>query len=77
MAAELEDHWFQRTGGGWCARPIAWQGRLLTMLYTLIVTTAAYVLVERSVLGLVATLVVATVFFIWIVAVKSRDGLGW
>jgi hypothetical protein len=50
---------------------------LLTTLYTLGVTSAAYLLVERSILGLVAVIVLATALFVWIAAVKSRDGLGW
>jgi hypothetical protein len=76
MAPELENHWFERTGRGFCTKPTSWQGRLLTALYTLGVTSAAWLLVDRSILGLVAALVVATVLFLWIAAVKSRDGLG-
>jgi hypothetical protein len=77
MATELEDYWFERTGGGWCAKPTSWQGRVLTGLYTMVVTSAAWLLVDRSILGLGAVLLFTTVLFAWIVAVKSREGLGW
>jgi hypothetical protein len=77
MAPELENHWFERTGRGWCAKATSWQGRLLTILYTSVVTSAAWLLVDRSILGLAAVLILATLSFIWIAAVKSRDGLGW
>jgi len=30
MAPELENHWFERVGRGFCAKPTSWQGRLLT-----------------------------------------------
>ena len=76
MAPELENHWFERTAGGWCAKPASWQGRMLTTLYTMSVPAAAWVLVERSIPALVATLALATAVFIWIAAVKSRDGHG-
>ena len=77
MAPELEKHWFERTGRGCCARTTGWQGRLLIALYTMVVTSAAALLVDRSIIGMVAALVLATGIFLWIAAARSRGGLGW
>jgi len=76
MAPELENHWFERVGRGFCAKPTSWQGRLLTGLYTMGVTSAAWLLVDRNLIAMAAVIVLATVIFAWIAAVKSRDGLG-
>jgi hypothetical protein len=77
MAPELENHWFERTGRLCGARPIGWQGRLLTALYTLVVTASAYLLIDRTIFGFVVVLVLATIIFMLITAAKTRGGLGW
>lgn len=77
MAPELESFWFERTGRGCCARTTGWQGRLLVALYTMVVTSAAALLADRSIAALVAAVVLATGIFLRIAAAKSRGGLGW
>jgi hypothetical protein len=77
MAPELENYWFHRTGRFCGARPIGWPGRLITGLYSLVVTGSAYLLVDRTILGFVVVAVVATVVFMLIIAAKTRGGLGW
>jgi hypothetical protein len=77
MAPELENYWFERKGR-WCgAKPIGWQGRLLTALYTLTVTASAYLLIERTIVGGIVAVVLATAAFLMITAAKTRGGLGW
>jgi len=76
MAPELENYWFERRGR-WCsAAPTAWQGRLLTALYTLVVTASAYLLVERTLIGGIVAMMLATVIFLLIIAAKTRGGVG-
>jgi hypothetical protein len=77
MAPELENHWFERTGRLCGARPIGWQGRLLIAFYTAVVTASAYLLIDRSILGFVVILLLATAIFMLITAAKTRGGLGW
>jgi hypothetical protein len=77
MAPELENHWFERTGRRCGAKPTGWQGRLLTALYTMVVTASAYLLVDRTIIGFVVVLVMATAIFLLIAAAKTRGGLGW
>ena len=76
MAPELQNHWFERRGGLCGARPSAWQGRLLTTLYTLSVTASAYLLVERTVIGAIVAMVLATVIFLLVIAAKTGGGAG-
>jgi len=77
MAPELEDYWFERRGAGWCSRTrtTSWKGWVLTGLYSAIVTAAALLLAERTIIGFVAILVVASTAFLLLVASKTRGGL--
>jgi hypothetical protein len=77
MAPELEDYWFERRGRRCGARPTGWRGRLLTALYTLAVSAAAYLLAERTVIGFLAAILLASAIFLRIVAAKTRGGLHW
>lgn len=74
MAPELHNFWFERTRKGrWCAtRTIAWQGRALTGLYSAAVALAAALLVERTAIGFVVALVLATAIYFAVVLAKTR-----
>ena len=78
MAPELETYWFERTRNGrWCGtRAIAWQGRLLTGLYSAAVALAAALLAERTIIGLVVALAVAPALFFVVVRAKTRCAPG-
>ena len=76
MAPELENYWFAHQRTGCCdVKAIAWQGWLATSLYGASVTLAAALLVERSVIALVALMALATILFLMLVAAKTRGGL--
>jgi len=74
MAPELENFWFERTRKGrWCAtRTIAWQGRALTALYSAVVALAAAFLVQRTTVGFLVALVLATAIYLAVVLAKTR-----
>jgi len=75
MAPELEDHWFVRKGR-WCgATSIGWQGALLTTLYVAVVTAATSLLLDRTLIGFVAVVLLATAIFVVIVAAKTSGGI--
>lgn len=81
MAPELEDYWFERRGSGWCqhTKVVSWKGWLVTGLYSAILTAVALLLAERSLVGVVAAIVLITAVFLVLVAAKTRGGLlgGW
>ena len=77
MAEELENYWFERVGGRCNARTISWQGGTLITLYILAVTAATALLMDRTLIGFLAAIVLATGIFLWIAAAKTRGGLGW
>jgi hypothetical protein len=77
MAPELENYWFERVGGRCNARTISWQGGLLISLYILAVTAVTTLLIDRTIIGFLAALVLTTGIFLWIAAAKTRGGLGW
>lgn len=76
MAPELDTYWFERTRKGrWCGtRTIAWQGRALTALYSAVVALAAAFLVERTAIGFVVALLLATAIYFAAVTAKTRCG---
>ena len=69
--------WFapKRFGIG-SGRPISWQGWLLTILYLLLVVSAAF-LVLKSLLAFLAVLVPATATFMILSARTTRGGWRW
>ena len=79
MARELEHYWFAGTESG-CGtgRAISWQGWLLSAVYGLVVT-AATLLIERTVLGFLAIVIVATAVLLVVCNAKTPGGLrlGW
>ena len=77
MAPELEDYWFERVGRRCTVRTTSWQGGLLLALYTLAVTAAITLLMDRTITGFIAAIVLATATFLKIAAAKTRGGLGW
>ena len=77
MAKELENYWFERIGGRCNARTISWQGGLLITLYIMAVTAATALLIDRTIIGFLAAIGLASGTFLWIAAVKTRGGLGW
>jgi len=77
MAPELETYWFERSGRCCGAKPTGWQGRLFTAIYAPIVTASAYLLVDRTIVGFLVAILLATAVFMLIAAVKTRGGLGW
>lgn len=74
MAPELENYWFARKGGRCNIAPVAWQGWLMVAAYSGIVSAAA-LLVERSLIAFIATLVLATGLLFFAIAHKTRGGL--
>ena len=74
MAPELDTYWFERTRKGrWCGtKTIAWQGRALTALYSAVVALAAALLVDRTVIGFIVALVLATAIYLATVLAKTR-----
>jgi len=78
MAHELDDHWFaaKREGFG-SAMPTAWQGWAVTALYALVMTGAALVLTERSLIGFLAIALAATASFLMVCAHKTEGGWQW
>jgi hypothetical protein len=72
MAHELENYWFERSGRFCSAKPTGWPGRLITGLYSLVVAGAAWLLIDRTILGFVGAVLFATALFIWVIAVTSR-----
>ena len=79
MARELEHYWFAGTESG-CGtgRAISWQGWLLSAVYGLVLAAAA-LLIERTALGFVAIVLVATAVLLVVCNAKTRGGLrfGW
>jgi len=76
MAEELENYWFERIGGRCNARTISWQGGVLISLYISAVTAATAWLMDRTIVGFLAAILLATGIFLWIAAAKTRGGLG-
>lgn len=56
--------------------PTRWQGALLITLYISVVTAATSLLIDRTVVGFVAAVLLATAIFIAIAVAKTRGGLG-
>ncbi len=79
MAREHENFWFAGTERG-CGtgRAISWQGWLLSAVYGVVIAAGA-LLAERTILGFVAILIVATTVLLVVCNAKTRGGLrlGW
>jgi len=71
-----DGYWFSGTASG-CGtgRTIAWQGWLLSAVYGSVVTLAALVLAERTMVGFLAIMAVATALFLIVCHNKTRGGL--
>ena len=72
------EYWFapKRFGYG-TGLPISWQGWLSCLVYCGVVTVAALFLPQRTILGFVAVMIVATAVFLLICAKKTRGGWKW
>ena len=71
-----DDYWFSGCASG-CGtgRTIRWQGWLLSAVYGSIVTLAALMLAERTMVGFLAIMAVATSVFLIVCHHKTRGGL--
>lgn len=76
MARETESYWFVgKAGGGGTGRAITWQGWLVAIVYSLVVAVGALLLAERSPVGFVAMVVVATAVLLAICHAKTPGGI--
>lgn len=73
-----DDYWFSGCASG-CGtgRTVRWQGWLLSAVYGSIATLAALLLAERTMVGFLAILAVATALFLIVCHSKTRGGLSW
>jgi len=78
MIPDDEDYWFapKRYGYG-TGLPLTWQAWAATIGYCLVVTGAALLLAERSILGFVVITLAATGAFLLVCARKTRGGWHW
>ena len=76
--ADGEQAWFapKRYGYG-AGLPISWQGWLVCLVYAVVVTLAALLLPQRTILGFVAIMIVASALLIFVCAKKTRGGWHW
>ena len=78
MTTNDREHWFEPKSYGYGAGlPLAWQGWLLCLAYCAVVTLAAWLLLERTIIGFVAIVVTATAAFLIVCASKTRGGWRW
>jgi hypothetical protein len=76
MARETDNYWFAGHRDGCGTGPaITWQGWLLSAIYGLVIAAAAIGLAERTVLGFVAIVIVATAVLLAICHAKTPGGL--
>jgi hypothetical protein len=78
MTGDEGDYWFapKRYGYG-AGLPLTWQGWVLCLIYCTVVTLAAWLLAERTILGFTAIVVTATIAFLLVCARKTRGGWRW
>ncbi len=78
MAHELDNYWFaaKKSGCG-TGLPTAWQGWAVTALFALVMTGAALILPERSLVGFLAIAFGATASFLMVCAHKTEGGWQW
>ena len=77
MKKQLDDgYWFSGCASG-CGtgRTIKWQGWLLSAVYGSVVTLAALLLAERTMVGFLAIMAVGTTLFLIVCHHKTRGGL--
>jgi len=78
MAHELDDHWFAAKESGYgSGLPTAWQGWAVTALFVLVMTGAALILPERSLVGFIAIAFGATASFLMVCAHQTEGGWEW
>ena len=74
MAQELETFWFERAGRG--CRTVGWQGNLCVAVYALVVAAATELLIERTIVGFLAAIVLATAIFLKVATARTRVRVG-
>jgi hypothetical protein len=76
MAHETDNYWFAGSAGR-CGtgRAVAWQGWLVSAIYGLVVTAAAIGLAERTVIGFVSVVLIATALLLVVCNAKTPGGL--
>ena len=77
MAPELEDYWFVRTGRRCGTKTVDWRGNALIALYTSLIGAASWLLLDRTLVGFIAAVVLITALFVAIAAAKTRGGPCW
>ena len=78
MTTNDREHWFEpKSYGHGAGLPLTWQAWLLCLVYCAVVTLAAWLLVERTIIGFVAIVVTATAAFLIVCASKTRGGWRW
>jgi hypothetical protein len=78
MTRDDGDYWFAPKRHGYGAGlPLTWQAWVLCLVYGAVVTLAAWLLAERTVLGLLAIAIVATGAVLVVCANKTRGGWRW
>ena len=74
MTTNDREYWFEPKSYGYGAGlPITWQAWLLCLVYCAVVTLAAWLLLERTIIGFVAIVVTATAAFL-IQGLSASDG---
>lgn len=76
MAPELEKYWFEPHRYGYGGSPSSWQGWASIAGYVTLIGVASP-LIERSLIGYLAILVVATSALLLVSAAKTRGGWRW
>jgi hypothetical protein len=74
MAPELEDHWFVRIGRRCRTKTVDWRGNALIAFYTSLIGAATWLLLDRTLVGFVAAIVLITALFVTVVVAKTRGG---
>ena len=77
MAPELEDYWFERTGRRCATKTLDWRGHALIAFYTALIGAATWLLLDRTIVGFIAAIVLITALFVAIAAAKTRGGPCW
>ena len=77
MAKEREDYWFVRTGRRCGTRTVDWRGHALIAFYTALIGAATWLLLDRTLVGFIAAIVLITALFVAVAAAKTRGGPGW
>jgi hypothetical protein len=75
---EVDDAWFAaRKSGRGPGMPDAWQGWAVTALFVLVMTGAALIMPERSLVGFLAIAFGATASYLMVCAHKTEGGWQW